>query len=369
LSRPLRTAYQKGAMIEALFDRIERTAWSITSWDRNDTIKDSAYYRAYVDPGGTAPALAPYDQDALVKAAAHHDTPTTQVLSCDGHVVRLIERLAPGDADPLVTVLTVDIEGRTTAVADPRLAPAGAWNLKLTYALGKTAIVTVSADAGTSYALSNALEDPLLSLDARRQLVTHAYDGFHRVVATQVRDVAAQTPARTTDRVIYGDSLDQQGQPPFPDSDGRNLRDNIWVHYDAAGQVEVPARSLTGAPLGSSQRFTLDARIDPDWSAVLPAGWRWADLTARFASALGPDTFATSYAYNALDEPTTEIDPAGNRMRAERHVSGRLKALYTTPSGATEFSYLRDVAYNAKGQRSRLTLPGAVRPTEPAISA
>jgi insecticidal toxin complex protein TccC len=345
-------------MTEALFSKVARTPWAVTSWDENDTVKDSAYYRAYVDPGGATPPLAPYDKDALIKAAAHDGTPTTQVLSCDGHAVRVIERLGPGDADALVTVLMVDIEGRTTAVADPRLNAAGMWNLKLTYGLGKVAISTANADAGTSYALANALENPLLTLDARRQLITQTYDGFHRVVATLLRDLSAQTPIRMVERMIYGDSLDQQGQPPFPDSDGRNLRGAIWVHCDMAGQVEVPAHSLTGAPLGSSQRFTPDARIDPDWSAALPAGWRWADLSAKLLSGLGPDTFSSSYAYNALNEPTTDTDPGGNRRRVERHVSGRVKAIYTTPNGETEFPCLRDVAYDANGQRIQLTLGG-----------
>ncbi len=356
LSRPARTAYQKGTMTEAFFGKIERTPWSVTSWDEDDTIKDSAYYRAYVDPGGKTPPLAPYDKDALVKAAAHDDTPATQVLSCDGQVVRTVERRSPGDADALVTVLTIDIQGRTTAVADPRLSAAGAWNLQLSYGLGQIAISTTSADAGTSYALSDVLGKPLLRLDARRQLVTYAYDGAHRSVATLLRDLAAHTPVSTTERVIYGDSLDGQGKPPFPDSDGRNLRGNVWMHYDPAGQVEVPAHALTGAPLGSTQRFALDARTDPDWSVAMSGQWSWADLAAKLAPQLEPDAFTSSYAYNALDEPTIDTDPGGNQRRIERHVSGRVKAIYATPGGEAEFAYLQGVAYTANDQRSALTL-------------
>jgi insecticidal toxin complex protein TccC len=356
LSRPARTGYQKGTITEAFFSKVERTPWSVTSSDENDTIKDSAYYRAYVDPGGTMPPLPPYDKDALVKAAAHDATPSTQVLSCDGHAVRIVERLSPGDAGALVTILTIDIQGRTTAVADPRLGAAGVWNLKLSYGLGETAISTVNADAGTSYSLSNVLGNPLLALDARRQLVTHSYDGCHRVTAVLLRDLSAQGPVRMTERVIYGDSLDQHGQPPFPDSDARNLRGQIWAHYDEAGQVEVPAYSIVGAPLSSSQRFTLDARTDPDWSVTMPAGWSWAGLTAKLAPMLGSEAFASAYAYDALNEPTIDTDPGGNQRRIERHVSGRVKAMFATPKGEAEFPFLQDVAYTANDQRSQLTL-------------
>ena len=357
LSRPVRTSYQRGTMTEALFSRTERTPWSVTHWDQNDTIKSSAYFRGYVEPGGTQPPLSPFDKNALVKAAAHDGTPTTAHLSCDGHTVRIVQRLGTGDGQQLATVMQIDIEGRTTAVADPRIATAGGWNLKLVYGLGRVAIATISADAGTSFTLSNALGNPLLALDASGQLVTHAYDGSHRVVATLLQDLSARTPARMVERVVYGDSLDQRGLAPFPDRDGRNLRGRIWLHYDEAGEVEVPAHSILGAPLGSLQRFVRDARSDPDWSAVLPTdGWSWADLRARLVPALDPEVFASSYAYDALDQSTIDSDPGGNRRRIERHVSGRIKAIYATPSGATEFPYLKDITYTANNNRAELTL-------------
>lgn len=366
LFRLIRTAFQKGAMTEAFFSSIERTPWTITTSDQNDNVKQSAYYRAYVDPGTAQPPLGVYDKDALVKAAAHDGTPSTQVLSCDGHVVRTIERPSTDPADALVTLRMVDIQGRTTAVADPRFGAAGLWNLRLYYGLGEVAVATASADAGTSYVLADAMDKTLLSLDARGFLVTNDYDGAHRLTTARVRDLSANSPTpRVAERVIYGDSLDQQGRPPFADSDGRNLRGQIWLHYDGAGRVEVPAHALSGSPLGSSQQFAADARIDPDWSANLAAGWTWSDLTATLAPGLATEIFASRFDYNALDEPFTDDDAGGNRTRLERHVSGRLKAIYSTPGGGAEFCYVQDIAYDASNQRASLSL-GAPAGTGPA---
>jgi insecticidal toxin complex protein TccC len=354
MGRPRQTFYQKGALVEAIFSKTEHTPWKVTNWDENDTIKDSALYQTYVAPGGTTPDLPPLEKAALIRAAAHYDTPSTELYSCDGHLIGTIERLSPGDTDALITIRAVDILGRTLAAADPRLRLAGLWNLKQTCGLSAGVLMTESAESGTSYALANALGNPSLSIDARLQVLTHSYDGLHRPVQSKLRDLTQKdAPPRITEWIIYGDSLDAQGHPPVPESEAANLRGHIAAHYDQAGLLEVKAYTLGGSALGTAQRFITDARTDPDWTPTLSTSWAWTDLAAAFTPALDAETFTATYAYNALDEICVDIDAGGNKIRLEPYISGRLKALHATRQGGSEFAYVHDIAYDANGQRTQ----------------
>ncbi|GLH79784.1 hypothetical protein SSBR45G_46930 [Bradyrhizobium sp. SSBR45G] len=357
LDRPMRSAVPRADLWEAFFSTTTYDAWQVTEADLDDTVKDSAWYKRYVDPGdSSAPPLPPSERDALLQAARFHGTPSTTVLGSNAMPVQQIARPTQLPSDALVTHHHLDSAGRVDREADPRLGAAGLWNLSRSFSLTGEPIVVVTADRGTDRGLSNAVGNPLLSYDALGRLVQMQYDSFARVTAIALREGSA--PTRIVERLVYGDSLDGSGQPLFAGSDGRNLIGQVVRHYDPAGFIEASAYALCSEPLTVSRAVLASYAADVDWSYTAPSGWTWSAQSAALAAALDSERFTVSRRYDALGRPTGGTDPAGNDTEIAFGPCGQIDRLSIAPVGATRFTYLDAVVYDADGKRSAESVLG-----------
>ncbi len=335
LQRVVRVETPKG-----FFSKIAFTPWRQKHYDENDTVIDSPYYQDNID------SLPPNDPErqALEKAAVFYDTPTDQILDNLGRVIADIRRNKTSETDPVTDLTTEtewDIVGNQIAHADPRLAAAGQENFRMTYNLTSEVLKTVSADAGAQWRLNNVLGQPIYSRDGRGFAVSTTYDALQRPTESHVQGGPTSLDHRT-ERLIYGDSLDESGDPVVPNPETKNLRGQLYQHYDQAGLVQIDQYTIQGLPSTTQRQFREAYQAEVNW--------------ASGSETLQPTQYQSHYQYDALSRITAETDPDGNVHQPSYHLSGRLNRVEVTHVGQTEAtSYIDGITYDPKGQRLSLT--------------
>lgn len=356
LGRIVRTDLPKGGMDKAFFTRVHFTAWGRDAYDADDTVKDSQYYKTYVEGGGQLP---PFEKDALVKAAAFDNTPGSEYLDGFGRMVRQLSRLVPDgtpQANPLASTVRRDVLGRGLAAADPRLGQRGVATTELRYALNGIVMKTTGCDSGPRWDLRDAADNPILTADSRGVVTVTGYDGRRRPVLTTVYH-AASPDGRIAEWVIYGDSLDATGKPVYDPVAGRNLAGQVCRRYDDAGTVVFPCYGLAGKPLRQSRQVTADPTAEPDWHSDPAATWaaRFASLEAR----LDGETFAACDRYDGANRVTAHCNEAGETVLTAYDVAGRPRRIaIRAADDAPEQVYLADATYGPQGHRETTTMGG-----------
>jgi RHS repeat-associated protein len=352
LGRCVRATQPAGTMQEAFFSTFDYGPWSETVADQNDTIKASPYYQYYIVEGHDLPA---WEKDALTKAAAFADTPTTTRLDALGHPIEVVRRLSPQSADELVTVNTFTIQGWEVSTADPRLAAAGVTNNENTYNLAGTPIRIASADAGTSFSLDDVIGRRIYGNDARGTVAVPQFDSYHRRTAvsvwpgSDVPDRKGDASALVVERMIYGDSLDSAGNPPIDNPAARNLIGELAVTFDSTGRLDTVASSIDERPLETRRRIRTAYQGSADWTAA--SGLTWPQLFAALDGQLSSETLVSTVSYNAVGQIVSSTDAAGNTTRSTFYVSALTSGTWLTPSGGTERQVVAKASYAANQQR------------------
>jgi len=106
-------------------------------------------------------------------------------------------------------------------------------------------------DAGARLGLSDALERPWFSCDARGFVSMPSYDAGHRVVSASIAHSSAPEPVVVT-RVAYGECLS------LASARSLNLRGQLLESFSQAAWNSVQGATLAGAPLAGVRYLTLD---------------------------------------------------------------------------------------------------------------
>lgn len=247
----------------------------------------------------------------------------------------------------LVTEYEWDARGNLLSSSDPRLSASGKKNLSLTYAVGGQALKAESVDAGTRWQINDATGNPVFVRDSRGFETTTSYDALRRPTAVHVRGGDGPAPLnQTVERFVYGDSLDESGQPAVSQPEDSNLRGNLHLRYDRAGVVYHDGYNTQGLPLKARRRFRQDYKTEAAWDDLTPAA---------LDSSLQPDAYETQYEYDTLGRVTSRTDPDGSVYEPAYHVSGLLdRVQVSAPGSAQPDVYVQSIDYNAKGQRLRV---------------
>jgi insecticidal toxin complex protein TccC len=361
LDRPLRVETPKGELDDGFFSRVTYRPWEQVTFDRNDTVTESAYYLRHINdaPGGS---LSEPERQALVAAAACANTPTSHHLRSDGQAVRIVARLRREGASEVAELTTrqeFDIAGRLMAVADPRLDAKQALTVAYDLSLNGKPVRTVAADAGTSYELNDAAGRPMFHLDARGVLTMHRHDGRGRVQSVEIQDTKAQNPtaARVVEAIVYGDSADGEGAAAA-DLHGTNLRGRIYLIYDPAGREETTAFTIDGQPLTSTRRLCRDFIVEPNWNTP-PTPGSWKDRLAGLEPMLVDEPFVTNAGYDALGRMVSRTDAARAVHATAYDVGGQVCRQAVTMPGEAEHPFVLAASYDARARREHLTLGDA----------
>lgn len=333
LGRAIRTDYPKG-----FFDRILFEPWCRRLYDQDDTVTQSDYYRAHIDDPDTPLA----EREALAKAAIFDDTPDLMVLDPSGNPVRRVQILVEavdGAAGPrryLTTRLTLDVESRVVAIADPRLmahAPP-LDNVQYLVDMGGAKLLEVAVDSGSRARLADIFDKEVLLLDGRGVAIAKDYDRLQRLTTIRTReDVLGPTPGawREVERLIYG-----EGQP---DDLARNLRGHVYQCFDQAGTATYPEYNLQDQAVALERQLTEGAQ-EIDWSA--PAPTLEAPLVTRWQ-------------FDALTRVVREDFPDGRAAVPSYGASSLMTALAIAEDGATRV-VVTAIEHDAASQRVRVAL-------------
>jgi RHS repeat-associated protein len=358
---PPPTRYSYDALLRAsrvntpkgFFTKVEYTPWLEKYYDENDTVIDSDYYIEHINNAN----FDKDEKDALEKAAIFYNTPEEKVLDNMGRAFLAIQiNVAPalGGISEFVylpTHSTLNIQGNEVATSDPRLGRMlpPVQNLTHVFDMLGSALAANSVDAGSRLSLSNIFGNPIHDWDGRGFHVSTKYDRLQRKVETHVK--GQESPATDGCGSTAGLDLDQvveciiygEGQP---DSDGKNLRGEVFNYYDQAGLLQFPLYNIQAQAVTVRRRLLADYKHEADWS----------DIDDRL---LDPEVFETRYEYDALGRDTLEVTPDKSECRHRYNVTGwlnKIEVIFLNKDGSTaKETFIENVAYNADGGQQSVT--------------
>jgi RHS repeat-associated protein len=328
--RNLRTDFPNGT-----FTRVEFDPWKSRSFDANDTVKESEWYR---DRGRPDPVTDPEPSDperrAAWLAAMHADTPSVAHFDSLGRTVAKVSDYGHGK-----TVLVRsenDLTGRHSRTFDEL----GREVMSGFTAMAGIAIFGATAEKGRRWSFLTALGELYKSWDEYGREFRGKYDLLRRPVAVLMRE--AGKPEFAFHVVVYGDRL--------PDAKERNLLGTAYLTFDQSRLLRIPELDFKSTPVRVETMLARDYRHMPDWSAVaLEPDVAAIEASAGFDSG---EVFVLRAEYDALDRPTRVTVPDGSIFLPSYDEANMLASLKVQIRGRGEFvEFLTGQEFDAKGQK------------------
>lgn len=396
VERVVATLHPNHAWEKVVFD-----PWRQETWEVNDTVTldprtDADVKGFLIDPDGvsrlpaadylptwyalrTDPAQASRcwpdqrtrdaEKAAAQKAALHEKTPTVAHFDSLGRTfLTLAHNGFKPDGTPLQypTRGQFDIEGNQRTVIDAL----GRAVMRYDYDLLSNRIRQDSMDAGQRWMVNDVAGKPLRAWDSRGHTVRTEYDPLRRPQRIFVIGADPANPGREllVERLVYGEQ--------HPEDQLRRLRGRLYLHLDQAGAASNEEYDFKGNPKSSSRRLATEYKQAVDWRAVdatLPpdgtAQFNPIALEAALAPLLESETFTNLTTYDALNRPVTLATPhtpamPPNIIRPGYNEANLLERVEVNLRGAAvATSFVTNIDYDAKGQRTRIDYGNNVRTT------
>jgi RHS repeat-associated protein len=332
LARVVATLHPNHTWQKVVFD-----AWRQESWDVNDTVL-SADPGSDVDVGefftrlpeasylptwhahriGGGPGAA--EQDAAMKAAAHHATPAVVYLDSLGRPFLAVADNGP--AGKYETRTDLDIEGNQRSVIDAL----GRVVMRYDYNMLGTALRSASMEAGDRWTLQDVAGQPLVGWDSRGHRLRYSYDALRRPAEVWLRQNA--DPELLVQRTVYGETK----------GDTLNHRTRVFQVSDGAGIVTSEAYDFKGNLTQSSRQLAAEYKAVLDWAGSV---------------ALEADVYTQSTVFDALNRATALKTPDHSVIRPTYNEANLLERMEVNLQGsATPTTFVQDVDYNERGQRT-----------------
>jgi RHS repeat-associated protein len=272
VGRVVRTELPDGS-----FNRVEFSPWHVTTFDPNDTAveADNAWYARM-----SRPDASPAEQRAARIAEKHAGTPATVFLDSLGREVISVAHNRVPDDDPALrnvplldrswhdekylTFTKLDAEGKPLWIRDAH------GNLVMQYItptvpnnqasdptrgfvpccdIAGNLLFQHSMDAGDRWMINDATGQPFFAWDENERVMADGsltplehrrfhtvYDALRRPLAQQLQ-INGGSP-QVVERFVYGDWPDLLPARPageIPEAQERNLRGQVYRHYDPSG--------------------------------------------------------------------------------------------------------------------------------------
>ena len=321
-------------------DDFSPSPWEAYTYDANDLAPLSTYNEVFLS--NRAPAW-------------HHFTPASIEIDPLGRTIRAIERnrVEGGSIEAYITQSEYDIQGNLLRVTDAlgRLA------FEYSYDRAKRNLRVNSIDAGLKRSVLDVQGNPLESRDSKGAMILSTYDELNRPTQLWARDDAAQAPT-LRQYLRYGESM------LAPAATALNLRGQLMAHYDEAGLSSFVAYDFKGNLLEKTRQVISDAAILAVYQNPLP-GQRiqafqvdWGsepELASRANALLDSFNYTSNTSYDALNRAKIiqypeDVEGQRRLLQPRYNRAGALESI--TFDGDT---YVRHIAYNAKGQRTLVT--------------
>ncbi len=295
LDRLIKTDFPDGSFSKVAFD-----AWQQTTFDQNDTVKDSQWYHEQINSEDKK------KQVAAQKTELHYNTPSVVHLDTLGRPILSIEhnKNAAGQAEFYHTISLLDIVGNIQKIIDARD------NLVMSYAYDLTnqRIYQNSMDSGERWLLLNAAQKPIRRWDGRNHCFEFLYDKLQRPLEMKALGGDKETLLDNVyEKIIYGEGIEHDKQ--------FNLRGQVYCQFDTAGLVTHNGYDDGGKILETHRQFAKDYKTVVDWSRE------------NNKEKLEIESFCTTYEYDALDRVIAHTTPDGSTTKPSYNIANLLEKI------------------------------------------
>ncbi|MCB9351087.1 MAG: insecticidal toxin complex protein [Lewinellaceae bacterium] len=322
------------------FTKVEFDAWKQYSYDANDTVKDSDWYRQ-------RNALSPQqpEKKAAQKTEIDHDTPSCIVTDTLGRPTfgrdhnRFADAQGNIQEEFFYTTSELDIEGNNLNVADARGNVVMAWQYDM---LGHP-VAQTSMDMGKRWMLNNALGNPVKTWDERGHEFSFEYDVLHRPARAFVTQ-----PGGIPQLIELTEYGEIQADPK-----ANNLRGKPVRYLDGSGQMTSVAFDFKGNLLEVQKQMPQDAQLETvDWNHALLDPTIYSQITEYDAL----NRMARLYNWFHDSQNVAVYLPVYSPRGVLQSEDLVVKAQKTDNgfTGGTRQTVVRDITYDAKGQRQRM---------------
>ncbi|MCS3795320.1 SpvB/TcaC N-terminal domain-containing protein [Niastella sp. OAS944] len=329
--RLVRTDMPDGSFVKVVFNN-----WKQLSWDANDTVKESDWYKKRTDNTRPDFITDTKEQQAAVKAALHAGTPGQLHLDSQGRPVFSVEhnKNITTLADEFYkTRINLDIEGNLHEVTDARNNTV----MEFKYDMLGNKVYQKSMDTGRRWLLTNILGNSLRTWDDRNHEFQFEYDILHRPLQSIVKGGDGSTPLNHIfDRIFYGEAQ--------PNPQVKNLRGQVYRRYDTGGSLEMTdGYDFKGKPVLTKRKLFNKYKEVANWT------------NPNMLTDLEADEFVFTTTTDALGRITKQIAPDGSIITPSYNEAGLLNAETVQHIDPAEtVTYIKNIDYNEKGQRSKI---------------
>lgn len=338
------------------YEKVVVDAWRQQTWDANDTVKldprtdpdvrafflhlpDMTAFKTWREQRIDG-ALGLEEQQAAQKTDKHAGTPA--VVHRDSMGRTYLSEADNAEAETYKTCLDLDIKGNQRTVIDAK----GRIAMRYGYDMLGNRIHQASVDAGERWALNNVAGNTIRRWDSRGHQFRVEYDALRR--PTQ-HFVQGHDPQDANKEILFEETI--YGEDQTSDT-ALNLRTRVFRQHDGAGVVTNESYDFKGNLHHSTRRLATEYKERPDWKAKPP---------------LEQEIFTSTIAYDALNRPMTHITPDGSVFKATYNEANLLNTIELNLRGEQVEGqpiwtvFVRNIDYNAKGQRIRIEYGNGVR--------
>ncbi|QHG64127.1 RHS repeat domain-containing protein [Pseudomonas putida] len=282
------------------------------------------------------------------------ETPSVTVIDNRGLSVREIAYQRHPDSldstDVRITRHSFSPNGFLMDSADPRLHSAAQVNFKYFTTHIGTVLRTISTDAGTTMAVNNTAERPLVVLSNLLIAGDNAEDASQAVIRRFLYEAAplsgrllavtqgeAGVMSVVAERFLYAGGTQAE--------QSRNIAGQCVKHYDTAGLVQTGSVALSGGPASITRRLLKEANNSDtvvDWQGASEEAWQ---------AALNDAAYTTLTAVDATSAVLNTTDAAGNQQQLTYDLAGSLSGTWLTLKGGMQQAIVRSIEYSAASQK------------------
>lgn len=331
--RLIKTQFADGTLNRVAFD-----SWKQFNFDQNDTIEEDEclWYLRRTD--NTRPDFIndAKEQQAASEAQKHANTPSSVYLDSLGRPVLSVAHNGKdtNNKDRLYTTfIQLDIEGNARSIIDSK----GNTVMSYKYDMLGHRVYQNSMDAGERWVFNNLMGNPIHRWDSRNHIFTFTYDAVQRPNSIKVEEGDGAALDNVYEFIEYGEGQNNQYQ--------KNLRGQVIQQYDTAGRVQNLQFDFKGNILESSRELNANYKDVPDWIQANRNNPIFdTDLT----------TYTSKMEYDALNRAVKTTTPDDSITKPVFNEAGLLEQVKVTQSGIAEKFFVKDIDYDAKGQREKI---------------
>ncbi len=286
--------------------------------------------------------------------SSHHYTPKSAEVDALGRTVKTMDRLESSNdtGNNVVMKYAYDIRGNLLEVKDAydNIVFEHVYDLRTPAKEGESIppLKTTHINKGTSTIVFDCVGKTVETRDAKGALTLLAYDTMQRPVDVWCRDNSSESVV-LRQHVEYGTSA------------GDNSKGKLWKQYDEAGYQQINTYDFKGNVLEKYRQVILDSEILGTISTWSGTAWTtnpgpcyrvdWANPGSINTALLDTRQYQTNMQYDGLNriKEITYPEDASSSRKILTPTYSKAGALRKITFDSTD--YVKEIAYNAKGQR------------------